>query len=355
MTNIKVGYMEDKIINIRKAQLLSFSIAIPFLIIHTGLIFMFRYYGITPMFYFNIGSAVFYLLMQIVIAFKLLRVFIVASYIEVVAHMTAAVIFVGWDSGFQISLIGISFLLFFAEYVARTIKIPYVNSMLLSMLGAVSYIAAFVYLSDHPAPYSLPHEVEFRMQIMWAIIVFTITIGFLKVFVELAFRGEQFLARRASNDELTGLYNRYYLMDHLQRISNSEGLNDHYITMLDIDDFKKINDTYGHNCGDYVLKTVSSALKGNSFGAKSIRWGGEEFILIGSLKDRSMDEQCSLLEDLRSSIERYDFAYEGTPLNVTVTMGVACYEEGISIEEWIHMADKKLYVGKCGGKNRVIR
>ena len=82
MTNIKVGYMEDKIINIRKAQLLSFSIAIPFLIIHTGLIFMFRYYGITPMFYFNIGSAVFYLLMQIVIA-----VFVLSGGILIRGHL----------------------------------------------------------------------------------------------------------------------------------------------------------------------------------------------------------------------------------------------------------------------------
>ncbi|MCR5232895.1 MAG: diguanylate cyclase [Lachnospiraceae bacterium] len=346
--------MEDKIINIRKAQLLSFSIAIPFLVIHTGLIFMFRYYGIIPMFYFNIGSSVFYFIMLFVIACKGLRFFIVASYIEVVAHMTAAVIFIGWGSGFQISLIGINFLLFFAEYTARTIRIPHTNSVLLSILGALSYVASFVYLSEHPAPYSLPPEVEFRMQILWAVIVFSITIGFLKIFVELAFRGEQFLAKRASKDELTGLYNRYYLMDHLHKISNSEGLNGYFITMIDIDDFKKINDTYGHNCGDYVLKTIASLLKDNSFGAKTCRWGGEEFILVGPMKNSSMDEQYGLLDELRSSIEKYEFTYDGTSLNVTVTMGVAAYEEGISIEEWIHMADKKLYVGKCGGKNKVI-
>ena len=105
--------MNDHIINIRKTQNMAAVVAMVFLVIHVGLFLMFRTYGIIPMAVFNIGSILFYALMIPVILKKWMKFFAVAVYVEVVAHMSAAVIFTGWNSGFQISIIGITILVFF--------------------------------------------------------------------------------------------------------------------------------------------------------------------------------------------------------------------------------------------------
>ncbi len=346
--------MNNYLVNIRKAQVMSIIVAVSFLMIHVGLLLMFRKYDVTPMYYFNIASVIFYAMMIPVILKKWLRFFVVAMDIEIIMHMTAAIICTGWNGGFQITLVAISVLIFLIEYLLRTLELEYVHSILLCILGAVSYVASYLFIHKYPAPYSLPPEVEFRLQLTWAGIVFFTTIGFLQVFLELTFRGEKYLAHRAVRDELTGLPNRYYIMDRLKQIRKSEGLDGYFVAMLDIDDFKKINDGYGHNFGDYVLKTLAAILENNSFGATPCRWGGEEFLIVGRTANSSMAEQCDLLDGLRNSVKECDFTYNNKTIHATVTIGAAEYEQGKSIEEWIHMADKKLYAGKFSGKNKVV-
>ena len=346
--------MKNHLMDMHKAQILSLFVTISFMLVHIGLYFMFREYGVTPMAYFNIGSIATYILMIPLIYKRKLGIFVIAVDIEVLLHMTLAVLFIGWNSGFQISLIGMSVLLYFSEYVARTLELPYTRSIILSIIGAAAYIASFCYINDHPAPYSLPPEIESKLQIAWAVIVFMIIISFLQIFVEITFRGEEFLAHRASSDELTGLKNRYYIMDYLKKIQKSEGLEGYYVAILDIDDFKQKNDTYGHNYGDYVLKTLAGILENNPCKAMACRWGGEEFILVGNTKYSTAEEQCELLDSLREQVENYNFTYNGQSLPTTITIGAARYEKGMSIEEWVNIADKKLYTGKYNGKNRVV-
>ena len=84
------------------------------------------------------------------------------------------------------------------------------------------------------------------------------------------------------------------------------------------------------------------------------RWGGEEFILVGNTKYSTAEEQCELLNTLREQVENYNFTYNGQSLPTTITIGAARYETGMSIEEWVNIADKKLYTGKYNGKNRVV-
>ncbi len=346
--------MNNHLMDMHKAQILSLFVTISFMLVHIGLFFMFREYGVTPMAFFNIGSIATYILMIPLICKKKLGIFVIAVDMEVLLHMTMAVLFIGWNSGFQISLIGMCVLLYFSEYVARTLELPYTRSIVLSFLGAAAYIASFCYIKKHPAPYSLPPEIESKLQIAWAVIVFMIIISFLQIFVEITFRGEEFLAHRASSDELTGLKNRYYIMDYLKKIQRSEGLSDYYVAILDIDDFKQINDTYGHNYGDYVLKALACILENNPGKAKACRWGGEEFILVGNTKNSTKEEQYSLLNDLRKQVENYNFEYNGQSLQTSITIGVAFYENGMGIEEWVNIADKKLYTGKYNGKNRLV-
>ena len=121
--------------------------------------------------------------------------------------------------------------------------------------------------------------------------------------------------------------------------------------MADIDNFKKINDTYGHNGGDEVLKAVSERMKAVCTGCDTSRWGGEEFLILctGPLSDVK-----AMLETLRSTIESEPIHYEDMNIPVTLTIGFAGRKKQQSVDEWINTADNNLYYGKTNGKNVVI-
>ena len=111
-----------------------------------------------------------------------------------------------------------------------------------------------------------------------------------------------------------------------------------------------MNDTYGHNCGDYILKQVAFITKKTCKDCIVCRWGGEEFIILSTLRDNKTD----VLDELRSKIESEKFSFEGNELHITVTIGATNYESGFSNERWISQADEKLYNGKTNGKNQVV-
>lgn len=126
------------------------------------------------------------------------------------------------------------------------------------------------------------------------------------------------------------------------------------ITLFDIDFFKKFNDTFGHNAGDVVLKTVANLVENNV--RKSdvwARWGGEEFIL--ALPDTNGVEALRISDGLRLLIERHHAVYEGNQLDVTVSAGISTYDgiDAMSIDEIVEEADKALYTSKKAGRNRV--
>lgn len=148
-------------------------------------------------------------------------------------------------------------------------------------------------------------------------------------------------------DNLTGLYNRHYMMDSLKEQSNYANS---WIAIMDIDNFKKINDVYGHNAGDYVLKELAKILTTVGEGCTIARWGGEEFLILGS----DMSEDISVLEQLRNKVAEKPIVFEESPIAVTVTIGVSVYNNFVSVDKWIQDADQKLYFGKNNGKNRVV-
>ena len=116
--------------------------------------------------------------------------------------------------------------------------------------------------------------------------------------------------------------------------------------MIDIDDFKKINDRYGHNAGDYVLVNVARILKDICRDSKVSRWGGEEFLILAS---GTISDNSALIEKLRASIEKEDFAFGEDHIKVTITAGLADYSGNDSIDRWVNVADENLYKGKKTG------
>ena len=127
------------------------------------------------------------------------------------------------------------------------------------------------------------------------------------------------------------------------------------IVIGDLDHFKRINDTYGHACGDAVLQGVSEVMRSALRGQDSVaRWGGEEFILLLPETDLAGGEVVS--ERIRQRIADMEVECEGQKLKVTMTLGVSVLDETCSnIEECIGRADNALYEGKEQGRNRVVR
>lgn len=154
-----------------------------------------------------------------------------------------------------------------------------------------------------------------------------------------------------NHDTLTGLYNRRYLehkirhMDHLQ--------DEFAITMVDIDFFKKVNDTYGHDAGDEVLVKVAACLmEAATEDNLAVRWGGEEFILF--FPNTKCEQAYTTVENLRKQVENMVILAGGREIHVTITSGIAEGFPGSNYEAVIKSADDKLYIGKQKGRNQVV-
>lgn len=117
--------------------------------------------------------------------------------------------------------------------------------------------------------------------------------------------------------------------------------------------FKKINDNYGHSVGDKVLVNLSGVIKSKlRYGDYAGRWGGEEFLVV--LSDAGKGEAVSVAERIRIAImETPTVLQDGRAVNCQVTIGVATITSGMTVDEVISEADKKLYLGKKSGRNRV--
>ena len=162
------------------------------------------------------------------------------------------------------------------------------------------------------------------------------------------------LQRMATTDELTGLLNRREAFARLNDFAQASKRYGHELAtiMLDIDHFKQFNDTYGHAAGDYVLRQTAKILRSRTRTSDKVcRVGGEEFLLIcpGIGSEGAM--RCA--ENVRVAIEQESFVYEGTKLNVTVSLGAAAWNETYDQpEEMVKDADDALYVSKRGGRNQ---
>jgi len=157
-------------------------------------------------------------------------------------------------------------------------------------------------------------------------------------------------------DPLTDLPNRRGLAEKLEyeKIRFDRSQNPFTIIIGDIDHFKNINDTYGHDAGDFVLKHIALMLKDNSRKQDVVsRWGGEEFIIL--LPETDLENGAILAEKLRSRIESEVFRYEKQTLPVTISFGLSVYNrKGLSTDEVIKQADECLYEAKNTGRNKVI-
>lgn len=183
-----------------------------------------------------------------------------------------------------------------------------------------------------------------------------IFIGFIGSCMDVTEKVEgQLLKEMAQNDALCQTYNRQYSHQLLVEVFNQARQNglSLSILMMDIDGFKIINDTYGHSAGDSVLTKVAAVAKSEMRDSDILgRYGGDEFVL--GLGHTNLEAASKVAERIRTAIAKTDIVVsKATLIKVSVSIGVRCLQNEMTLDELINNADKKLYEAKAEGKNIV--
>lgn len=225
---------------------------------------------------------------------------------------------------------------------------------------AIVYICIFVFVSKREPDFRMSETGAYAFEIA-RICVFFLSLANLSIRLsdtvgELETKLVKYndkLKKQANTDQLTGLYNRRRAMDFLEKLSKEASTEPFSACICDIDFFKKVNDTYGHDAGDEVLKTVAAVMEDSVRKETMVaRWGGEEFLII--FPDSNGDDAYVAVERIRSNIERAETQVGDMNIKVTMTFGIAEYDFSGTVDNMLKEADEKLYTGKEAGRNRVV-
>ncbi|MCR5214314.1 MAG: diguanylate cyclase [Eubacterium sp.] len=271
----------------------------------------------------------------------------------------------GWSAGMQNYFIIILMLCFFATHGRPIVKFFYAGLVLL-----VRILTILIFGGIKPV-IQISQFFDKCLQITNISAVFISIIFISYVFSQKQTEEESKLMKyndrlkkEASTDQLTGLYNRRKLMDVFKSMQKYNKYTSISLAMGDIDFFKNVNDTYGHDVGDEVLKSIADTMREKCPENSVIsRWGGEEFLII--FPNYNGDDTFQFVDNLRLCIENRDIVIKGdgsdnSPgnnedivINVTMTYGISEYDFK-DIDNTIKEADNKLYIGKQNGRNQVV-
>ena len=160
---------------------------------------------------------------------------------------------------------------------------------------------------------------------------------------------------QANTDVLTGLYNRRYIDLELNGLMNVLKKNKRFkltVLMMDIDHFKKVNDTYGHEAGDIVLKSIATSIKDSLRDIDIVgRYGGEEFVAI---IQGDVETAVSIAERIRKRIKKTDIKYVNDIIKTTISIGLSEFTRSMDVEDVLLFADSMLYKAKDSGRDKIV-
>lgn len=314
-----------------------------------GISVFFKITGMTILVYLSLALIPVYIVNFWIIRKDYLTFYIGEVYTLILAFMAVCTVYAGTDCGFQLYSLSMIPVIFVIDYLAFKMKRPRVKPLLVSFCVVVLNISTTLYVTLHGPIYQVGRVPAMICLMANSASVFFFLIFYTSYLVNMNMRYEEKLEVMAHSDKLTGLSNRHYFIDYLSSL-NDEALRNSWIAMLDIDFFKTVNDTYGHQCGDEVLVWVSEKMKTICSDCLLCRWGGEEFVVL-SVNGAA---DARIMEDLRSFISHNKCDTAGNKLSLTVTVGVSARKDGEELLSWIQKADDLMYEGKNSGRNTVI-
>ena len=321
---------------------------------------MFWKYDADILLYYNFIS--FFLLVFSCIMLKLgkIKTYIYFAFGLIFCFMILAVICLGWEYGFQQYCIGfVASIIFTDFYINRKRKITK-KTIAIVAFNVVLYIALRLWTYKYPYIYEIDNVwIGRAFYILNSLLGFAFLIGYSLIYSNTVRRLENSLREMANIDPLTGICNRRKMH---QILKNSLEQQDDFpyqavVAMLDVDFFKKVNDTYGHDAGDEVLLALAHLLyekQENTTGFHVSRWGGEEFLVFYEKYTKDKQNIVKEFDELREQIQTMTVKVNNKDIKITVTMGLAFYKKGEKITELIKVADDNLYEGKKAGRNRVM-
>jgi len=260
----------------------------------------------------------------------------------------------GWSAGGTNILVPILALAYFNIFEPPFGKLGYFFGVVLFRIGL------FAYSLIHTPAGSFGHAESFVFQVVNSLVpLFMLAYCFMlfSSSIQASEReltiNNQHLHKEAGTDPLTGLPNRRAMLDSIEAYQKSFPYETFSIAIADIDFFKKVNDTYGHNCGDYTLKELSSLFLSRAGEAYQVcRWGGEEFCFF--LPQMNLDEAGVIMRDLHIAVGKMPLHYEEIDFSITLTIGLTENDFHSSLDKLMDEADRKLYMGKADGRNQVV-
>lgn len=289
-----------------------------------------------------------------------IKAYILSVFGGIFGMMILAVICLGWEFGFQQYCIGfVASLIFTDYYMSRSRKITK-RTIAIVTFNVLLYFVLRLWTYEHPYVYEIDNVWLARgFFMMNSLLGFAFLIGYSLIYSSTVCRLENSLREMANIDPLTGICNRrkmhQILKNSLEHREN--GPYQAVVAMMDVDLFKKVNDTYGHDAGDEVLLSLAHMLYEKQEkipGFCVSRWGGEEFLVFYEKYSKNKEEIIRDFDSLRKQIQDKVVNVDNKEIQITVTMGLAFYEDGENIQNLIKLADDNLYEGKKAGRNRVV-
>ena len=271
-------------------------------------------------------------------------------YAELILHNTLASYFLGIGAGFQLYIYILALLPFFVFTYSRPVYF-------LRTFGVIALSLAIDRLEIFHSS-KVPVSAE---TIQWLhtfnLFIFLGILGLLSYLYAVHSRAHQdLLEHGAHRDMLTGLFNRRFVSAISEKLfAPEDGARDDKrpgVLLGDIDRFKELNDTYGHDCGDRTIERIATLLSENFRDATVARWGGEEFLVLFEKTDSV--QLFRQAERLRSLVESISIECDGIILRTTITFGGAVRRGDEGFGDLLKLADLALYEGKRSGRNRTV-
>ena len=330
------------------------------LLLHLGFALLFWKYEAWVLVSYQCASSFLLLFAYSMLRQKKKWAYVLSLYIDIFLFMILAVIYLGWEYGFQQYCISfVASFIFTDFYMIRERKISTKTKVIVAM-DVLLYIGLRLWTYEHPYVYYIDNKpLQVSFYLVNSLVGFSFLIMYLFIYSNTVHRLENSLIEMANVDPLTGISNRRRMQDMLKMVLE-EYENQKYqtvIAMLDIDHFKKINDIYGHDAGDEVLVHLAQILQDKhreNEGFHVSRWGGEEFLVFYERHQKSQEEVIAEFDALRQQVQDMEIEHNSNRIQITVTIGLAFYEPGISIHKLIKVADQNLYEGKNSGRNKVV-
>lgn len=328
-------------------------------LVHAGLLGIALYANISPLVNFNILSVIIYAFCILLCRFGHIMPVYVSILLEVSIYTVVSIYYIGWSCASYFFLFSIvPIIIFFGTFLFKG------TSRWIIVLAMLADFALYIFLYIRYADSQPLYEVDDPTRSI-LVIFSTFAMLFSVIFYNVIYiysseyemtslerRNEQ-LSVDAQEDALTSLLNRRGFLPIVGALMNGEETNHFCIAFFDLDNFKRVNDSYGHDGGDEVLRHISKLIKREMQGCEICRWGGEELVIL--MRDYDFAVAKKKMEYIRGLIESTPTVFFNKHIYMTVTIGLEEYKDIYKEpEKIIKVADERMYYGKQHGKNIVI-